>query len=164
MKRLLIPVALVAVAGCTAKAGGEQVEKKITEIYAAEGVKPSKVTCPKAIDVKVGTSFTCQAAFDSGETFVVDGTITSKKGTDFEYNVKMPEPNYISAKLEKMIVDGITAQRSAPKSVTCGTPGLHHSPANHVVDCVAVDGEGNNHKVVFKFTEAGAADAWEVVD
>jgi|GEM_PF-3000815 len=156
--------ALAAAAGCTAKAAGDQIEKKIIELYASDGVVVSKVTCPKSVEVKVGATFECSAVVDSGETFKVTGTVASKEGTDFKYNIETPEPNYISAKLEKMITDGITEQRSAPKSVTCGTPGLHHAPASGQLDCVVVDSSDVSHKVVFKFTEAGVADSWEVVE
>ena len=165
MKRILVAaIAIAAAAACTAKAGGEQIEKKIVEIYAGQGLTVTKVTCPKSIEVKVGTKFTCQATFDSGETFNVEGTISSKDKSEFQYGVEITEPNYIASKLEKAITDGITEQRSAPKSVTCGKPGLHHPPASGELECAAVDQSDVSHKVRFKFTAAGAPDNWEVVD
>lgn len=164
MKRIVAVIALAFAAACTAKAGGEQIEKKIVEIYAGQGLTITKVTCPKSIEVKVGTKFTCDATFDNGETFKVEGTISSKDKSEFQYGVAIPEANYISAKLEKAITDGITEQRSAPKSVTCGKPGLHHPPASGELECTAVDQGDVAHKVKFTFDAAGAPQNWEVVD
>ncbi len=167
MKRTLCALAVIATAtatGCNAKAGGEQIEKKITEILAGDGLVTSKVTCPKTIATKVDSTFTCQVTFDNGEMFPVEGVVTSKSGSKFEYNVKITSPHYVAAKLEKIIIDGITAQRTAPKSVTCGAPGIHRSPPDGKLDCVAVDDAGTNHKAVFTFTADGLPDRWEVVD
>lgn len=163
MKRSLSFVAVVALAACN-KAGGEQIEKKMIEIFKGQGITATAVKCPSQIDVKVGGTFTCQATFDSGETLPVEGTITSKDGANFQYSIEIKEPNYVAAKLEQMIVEGITQQRTAPKSVTCGAPGVHRSPTTGSLDCIAVDDQDRQHRVVFKFDDKGQAANWEVVD
>ena len=123
-----------------------------------------KATCPKAIEVKVDATFRCQVTFDNGESFTVDGTVTSKHGTNFEYKVPINEPNFIAAKLEKNLAEELAKQAAAPQSVTCGPPGIHRPPADHKLGCDVVNASGAPAKLVVTFDAAGIAQGWEIVE
>lgn len=164
MKRILLAATLASAAACTAKAGGEQVEKAVTERMVAQGLVVQKIVCPKSIEVKVGTTFDCQITFDNNETFTVRSTVTSKEGTNWEYNFEIVEPSYIAAKLEKALHDGLVEQTQVtPKAVVCGKAGVYRVPATREVLCDVTAPDGTMVKARFDFDEKGQAKGWKVL-
>lgn len=155
--RSLAPLAVAVVAAaCTAKASGEQVEKKIGEWAASQNITLTKTTCPKTIKVEVATVFDCQVTVDNGEALTIRGTITSKSGKNFEYEIKPLEPTYFADKLIAYLDEALTKQVGVkPKSVTCGAPGLHKVPADRKVLCSATDPQGIATPIAVTFGDNG---------
>ena len=155
--------ALAALAGCNAKAAGGQVEKKIVDWAKAQGVEIKQATCPKAIKVEVNTTFECKATTAADEALTFVGTITSKSGSNFEYSIKILEPTYFAEKAATLLHDELSQQAAgAPKSVTCGPPGLHKIPADHKVTCDVVAPDDKAVKVVLTFKDDGSLDGYDV--
>ena len=158
--RYLAPLALVAVA-CTNKASGEQVEKKIQEWATSQNITLTKTTCPKTIKVEVDTVFDCQVTVDNGEVLTIRGTITSKSGKNFEYSIKPIEPAYFTEKLTAYLDEALTQQVGVkPKSVTCGSPGIHKVPAERKVMCSATDPQGVATPIAVTFGEDSNVIGW----
>lgn len=156
-------LALAALAACSAKAAGGQVEKKIVDWAKAQGVELTKATCPKAIKVEVNTTFECKATTAGDEELTFVGTITSKSGSNFEYSIKILEPTYFAEKAATMLHDELSQQAAgAPKAVTCGAPGLHKIPADHKVTCDVVAPDDKAVKVVLTFKDDGTLDGYDV--
>ena len=151
----------LAAAACTGKAKGDQIEKKITEWGKEQGVGFKGVKCPASIDVKVGGTFTCTATTPLDETLTINGKVTSKSGSNFEYSIELVEKTYFAEKVAAMLDEQLTQQFSVkPKAVDCGAAGLHKIPANLTVVCTATDPQGIATKIDVTFKADGAVERW----
>lgn len=161
--RIAAALALAALAACGTKAAGGQVEKKIVDWAKAQGVDLKQASCPKSIKVEVNSTFECKATTAGDEALTVVGTITSKSGSNFEYSIKVLEPTYFAEKAATMLHDELALQAAgAPKSVTCGAPGLHKIPADHKLTCDVVAPDDKALKVVLTFKDDGSLDGYEI--
>ena len=157
----LLSMTAVGALGCTGKASGDQVEKKIIEWAKSMGVEITKATCPKSIKVEVDATFECKTQVAGGEELTVQGTVTSKSGKNFEYSIKVVEPTYFAEKAAAYLDDALTQQVGVkPKSVDCGPPGIHKIPADLKITCVATDPEDHATKITFVFKADGTVDTW----
>ena len=164
MQRLLVTsLSLVAFAGLAAcnKAEGAQIEKKLMERFKASGGEFKAVKCPKTIEVKVDATFTCTGTTMGDETLTINGKITSKSGSNFEYTYEVAESVYIADKLATGLGEDLTKQTGIkPTSVDCGPAGVHKVPANLTVVCTAVDPKGIGTKIDIKFKADGTIEGW----
>ncbi len=159
----LVALTLAATAACDAKAAGGQIEKKILEWAKAQGFELKQATCPKSIKVEVKATFECKATTGFDETLTIVGTITSKSGSNFEYAIKVVEPTYFAEKAAALLTDELSQQEAgAPKSVSCGTPGLRKIPADGKVTCDVVAPDDKPVKVVLTFKDDGTLDRYDV--
>ena len=160
---LLATTAVVATTtlACTAKAPGDQFEKKIIEWGKANGAEMAKATCPKSIKVEVDATFTCTATLVNGDELTMAGKVTSKSGSNFEYSIKPVEPTYYAEKAATYLGEALTEQTGVkPKAVECGAPGLRRIPTDLKITCSATDPEDRTTKFDFVFKADGAIDRW----
>ncbi len=99
MKRLLWTVALLVLAGCSAKVSSttepmvteDSLERGIAEVLQQKvGQRPDSVTCPGPVKAVTGQSIRCELA-SGGVKYGLTATVNSYQGGKANYSVQVDE-------------------------------------------------------------------------
>lgn len=134
---LVIGVALVS-GGCglgsnhtlNGKTVDSQLERQLKARYPVDQVR---VTCPKGVEARAGTAFSCRAILD-GATVTLMGTVTSSSG---RYNIQPSEAIVVSAEAASTLQQQISSQLQKSVSVYCGAPPLRIVAVGGQFNCTA---------------------------
>ncbi|EID11020.1 hypothetical protein MPHL43072_15620 [Mycolicibacterium phlei DSM 43072] len=86
---MLVLVAALALAGCSATIKPEGAAKSVVDLVSEQtGFKPTDVTCPDGIEAKVGTTFECTFTGPEGVQYTADMQVTKVDGEDVEFYIE----------------------------------------------------------------------------
>jgi len=148
---LLIGAAAVAV-GCKKTVNTKDFEARIKTRVEQLGLTPGKISCPKGVEAKQGSTFTCSVEV-GGKLHDLDVTVNSVEGKKLGLETKWHEGDAVQvAKLKAVLVERAQANLGVPVTVDCGSESLAFLGPDRVFTCDATAG-GAKTKVTISFDD-----------
>ncbi|HEY0193334.1 MAG TPA: DUF4333 domain-containing protein [Kofleriaceae bacterium] len=134
---------IAILAGCGQQVDSKKLEADLRDKTKAQGMNPTKVSCPSGVQPKQGAVFTCQIELDGKKTYPLDLTI-SKINDDhtlaFE-NKWHDGPAVQLAKLVPALTDDLGKQLGGPVRLDCGKDPLAFLDVQRKLHCDLAAGD-----------------------
>ena len=163
MNRLAIMMVLAAAAaGCKKSVKVAEVETWMKQRTVELGINATKVSCPKDIAPKEGTSFDCAVEVE-GKPYILTGTITKVESSKVNFDTSWKDGKngvVIRSKLAPLLADELGKQLGAKVDVTCAEP-LMFLDDKRAVSCNLTAG-ATKAKVVVTFDDKLVPTGWKL--
>lgn len=160
---LVLPVALIALAGCGATIDMEKASSSISEGITQQMDLPvASVTCPsESRPLKAGDVFECTAKAREGGNLIVQVTQTDDKGT-INWEVARSENLYDMEAAAATIKQGIEEQTGVEATVSCGASRWRTGKPGDTFACEAEDSAGEVQGVVVTVQDEAGGIGWKL--
>lgn len=160
MNRLAIIIPLLSAAGCKKKMDSEDFESRLVKRTEELGLSGAKVSCPKNVEAKAGTSFECTVS-TGGKDYLIVTTIKGVEGKQVQLDTQWKNGEAVlSNKLEPSLATQLGTQFGVPVTIGCGEP-LRFLDAAGTVTCDLTAGAAKS-KVTITFDAGLTPTDWKM--